>query len=223
MVNAVTLVPLRLGDDPRRNWLWDHTKPRLESLGLPLYTGDSTGEWARAEALNRASSAAGDWEVALIADADTIPDPGAIRRAIVWVLDTKGAARPHMERFMLTEAGTMEFLRRGPDGLDPQHYDKQYQGGGLLVVHRECWELVEGFDQRFVGWGREDSCFSLRALRRSSFDRLPGHCWHLWHARHKGGANSTSEHIYKRMLRNYAPDIENWARDKGLTNPSEIF
>lgn len=222
-MNAVTLVPLRLGEDQHRHWLWDHTLPALEGLGLPIYTGDSTGEWARAAALNNASAAAGDWEVALLADGDTIPDPDAIRRAIMWVQDTKGAARPHYDRYMLTQDGTLEFLRRGPDGLHPQHYDKQFQGGGLLVVHRECWEAVGGFDERLVGWGREDSVFNMRALRRSRWDRLPGECWHLHHPRHKGGANRQSEMIYQRMIRGYSKDIEAWARNQRLPSPQEIF
>lgn len=222
-MRAVTLVPLRLDEDPRRNWLWDHTKPSLEGLGLPIYTGDSIGEWARAAALNNASALAGDWEVALLADADTIPDPGSIRRAMAWVMDTKGAARPHMDRFMLTEEGTTEFLRRGASALQPNHYDVQYQGGGLMVVHRECWDLVEGFDERFVGWGREDSAFNLRCLRRSSWDRLPGFAWHLWHPRHKGGANSTSENLYNRLMRSYKDDIAEWARNQQLPSPKELF
>lgn len=222
MTDIVTLVPFR-GGEPRREFLWDHTKPILEEIGFPIHLGDSTGEWARAEAMNNASTSAGNWDVAILADADTIPDIDSIDRAISWVQSTRGAARPHMERWMLTESGTDKFLRLGREALVLEDYDKQWQGGGLLVVHRECWDKVGGFDERFVGWGREDTCFNLRALRRASWDRLPGDAWHLWHPRHKGGANRNSESIYNALLRGYKDDIEEWARDKGVTNPQEIF
>lgn len=223
MEKIVTLVPWR-GGEPRREWLWDCTQPALQGLGYPIYTGDSDGEWARAAAMNRASEAAGDWDIALLGDADTIPEMGSILRAVEWVKSTRGAARPHHNRWMLTEAGTLEFVRRGVEALKyPLHYDKQFFGGGLLVVHREAWEAAEGFDERFVGWGREDSCFNLRCLSRSTWDRLPGNAYHLWHPRHTEGASRTSEDMYRKMLRNYMPDIQEWNRDKGYPHPEEIF
>ena len=74
----VILVPWRGGDD-RREWLWDICRPWLERFGWPIFTGDSVGPWARAAAVNAAESAAeaaGGWDLALVADTDTIRRSG---------------------------------------------------------------------------------------------------------------------------------------------------
>lgn len=54
-------------------------------------------------------------------------------------------------------------------------------GGGLLVVSRDGWDRVGGYDERFVGWGHEDSVFNIALLLKAAWDRIPGSAWHLWH------------------------------------------
>jgi hypothetical protein len=97
-LKLVVLVPYRPNGGPvgeRYRWLWDHVRPRLEAIG-PVFTGEPRGEtWARAEAVNVAAERAGKWDVALIGDCDTVPEEHAVRRAVTWVQDTGGAARPH--------------------------------------------------------------------------------------------------------------------------------
>jgi hypothetical protein len=179
-VRCVTLVPWR-GGEPRREWCWDITRPSLEELGFPIFEGDSSGSWSRAGALNAASEAAGNWDIAFTADTDTIPEADAVRRAIAWVRSTGGAARPHLDRYLLTKEGTVRIARRGFAEIQPSDIDHSWPGGGLLVLTRQAWEAVGGYDESYVGWGFEDSQMTLSLLRHSSWDRLPGRAWHLWH------------------------------------------
>jgi predicted glycosyltransferase involved in capsule biosynthesis len=40
---------------------------------------------------------------------------------------------------------------------------------------------VGGFDERFVGWGHEDSSLNIQLLLKADWDRIPGEAHHLWH------------------------------------------
>ena len=56
--------------------------------------------------------------------------------------------------------------------------------GGNFAVERDVFEAVNGFDENYVGWGREDSDLRNR-LRLGGFQAVPLHlkarAYHLWH------------------------------------------
>ena len=180
MADVVTLVPWR-GGDAARERSWDVVRPTLEDLGHPLYTGDSRGKWARAAACNAAAAVAGDWDIALVTDADTILEPTAVHRAIERVSRTKAAARPHDRRWMLSLAATKVLMRHGIEALKPEHLRGSAPGGGALVIHREAWERVGGYDERFIGWGYEDSAMNISLAVTSGWELSEGQSYHLWH------------------------------------------
>lgn len=226
----VTLVPFRGGDD-RREWCWDVTRPALEALGYPLFTGAPKGEpWSRSEACNAAAEAAGDWEVALVADCDTIPDPAGIARAVAWVQSTRGGCRPHAERWMTTQEGALVLAQRGPAALNydararPRHLsNQQFKGGGLLVIHRDAFDKVGGYDEQFIGWGYEDSAMNIALLTQSRWDRLPGEAWHLWHSGKENSPRQESVQRYRQLIRDNKWAIDRWAQNQGLLRHQEIF
>lgn len=219
---VVTLVPWRGGDD-RREWCWDIARPSLERLGYPIFLGDSVGPWARAAAANAAAAAAGRWDAALVSDSDTICEPDAVRRAVAWVMDTGGGARPHGERWMLTKPGSVKFAQRGPSTLVPKDFSQRYPGGGLLVVSRAGWDAVGGFDERFVEWGREDSAMNISLLVAAAWHRLPGEAWHLWHRPHPVRVRAQSDQLYRSLLRNHAEAIRAWGANQGLLHPEQVL
>jgi len=203
----VVLVPLRI-DNLHRQFLWDSTVDYVNKLGLPIYTADSDGPWSRARAINKASVQAGPWDVAIIADADTVPDQEGISRSIDRAHETRGTVRPHNARRMLTLAGTIKFLRRGPSDLKREDFDKyDKQGGGLITVHRECWNELAGFNEDFVEWGHEDSEFNFRCIRHRSFDIVPGTVYHLWHPRPVQDLNLFK---YRQLIEEYRLDVAQW-------------
>lgn len=221
----VILVPWRGGED-RREWLWDVCRPWLERFGWPIFCGDSVGPWARAGAVNaaeRAAEAAGGWDLALVADTDTIPDPGSILRAMDWIRSTGGAARPHAERWMLTREGSLIAAQMGPSAIKPEHLGKQFAGGGLLCLTHAAWDAVEGFDETFIGWGYEDSAMTMALMRESTWDRLPGQAWHLWHPAEQNKPRRDSVNRYRALLKENHDVIENWSRNKGLRAPAEVI
>ena len=91
--------------------------------------------------------------------------------------------RPHDRLWNLNKIRSRTAGQLGVDRLHLHPKHPQLLGGGLLVIHREAWEKVGGYDERFVGWGHEDSDFHTRLLAEASWDRISGQAWHLHHPR----------------------------------------
>lgn len=221
--NVVILVPYRPAGD-RHRWLYDMVRPELERFGWPIVEGTCEGErWARAPAVNDAARKAGRWDVAFIADCDTIPDHEGIFRAVTWVRSTGGGARPHDERYMLTAVGSIVAVQRGVEALEPKHFERQWAGGGLDVVTREAFDAVGGFDERYKGWGYEDSEFHVQLVAHARWDRLPGECWHLWHPTNDNKPDPASIAMFRETQAKHKPALDRWAANKGLRKPMAVF
>ena len=202
----VTLVPWRPGNSIReQNWEW--TRPHLEALGYPIFLGDRRGPWARAAACNEAARLAGAWDVALVADADTIPEAEAVHRAVGIVSTIPGAIRPHDRLWNLNRAQSMTLGKKGFAKLHLPRGQRRLLGGGLLVISRAAWEKVGGYDERFIGWGHEDSALHTTLLAEAHWDRIEGQAWHLYHPRDN---TNTPERMANRQM---MVDIQNQYRD----------
>jgi hypothetical protein len=177
-VRVVVLIPWRGGDELREQ-SWDVVRPHLERLGWDLYAGDAEGEWSRGAAINAMALQAGSWDVAVIGDADTVPERSALMKAISQVRRTGGGCRPHDQLFRLTPSGSIAFAQG--KALEERHIDKLHPGGGYLVVARDGWDRVGGYDESFVGWGHEDTAFNVMLLAKADWDRTAGRAWHLFH------------------------------------------
>jgi hypothetical protein len=191
-VRAVILIPYRDGGDDRRAQLWDWTQFFLAQIGWPIVMGDGAGEFSRSAAVNDAARRAGEWDVALIGDADTVQQPDAAWRGARAALQ-HGACVPWTHRIKLSEQGTDQLVRRGPSAVtweqrDPRDPTRPWGGGGTICVARSAWDVVGGFDQRYSGYGNEDLAF-LAAVETlcigNGAPREHGLLWHLWHRPHK--------------------------------------
>lgn len=178
-MNVVTLVPFR-GGDFHREASWARVAPELKELGYLITLGNSDGPWSRAAACNNAARAAQPWDIALIADSDTLLEKDAVELAIEVVAGTRGAARPHNRRWLLSLANTQKVLRGHP--VSPGMLTHSAPGGGALVVHRDAWNKVGGYDESFVEWGHEDSALNISLVTQVRWQLLPGNAYHLWHS-----------------------------------------
>lgn len=103
------------------------------------------------------------------------------------------------------------------DKLTKQHLSERYYGlwfklklrrigpklrGGLLAIHTEDYIKVNGFDEKFIGWGNEDDDMGRRLHKsgivgRNAFiDEYPIHLWHPPH--HVDGERVNKEYTIKR-------------------------
>lgn len=193
---VVILVPYR-GGDTVRAMAWQFTFKHLEGFGWPIYSADSTGDWNRSEAINRSSRAADEdkpWDIAVIADADTIHKPDEFRNGVAWAAKLQTLVVPWQIRHKLSPRGSENFYERGISGFEVADLDLSDPTrrrmpvlfrGGTTVVPRTVWERVGGFDEGFVGWGHEDVAFRVAAstLTPGRVNELTGTIWHLHHAR----------------------------------------
>jgi hypothetical protein len=198
-VNVRFLVPWR-SDGEYRDKLWGFTRARWEKdfPDFPIVVGSSPdGAFNRSAAINNAAE--GDWDVAVVLDADVMCEPDQVRRAIVtaattghltFAFDEYRGLTPHMTAKVLSDELPLNRWSPEPQWQSPEVWNKgvrfrsKVHESSVVVCRRELWDLIGGFDERFVGWGQEDVAFA-QACRVLAGDtiRIPGPVWHLWHAR----------------------------------------
>lgn len=168
--------------EPTRERAWSFTRRWYEPLGLDLHVADSPGVFSKARSLNIAAEEAGDWDVAVVLDADCIVPLVQVRRAVNFVATTGRSAWPFRSYRRLTRESTRLVLGgASPDGLP---YGKAYPGddGGAFVVPRRLWEWLGGLDPRLIVWGGEDNLLAAAARCLSGEPAATrGSAYHLWH------------------------------------------
>ena len=194
-MNVVILVPRR-DDNGYRDMLWAWTRRQWEAdhPGWPIIEGYHTdGLFNRSKAVNLAARMAGDWDVAVIIDADVTIDGERVREAVDLADLTKMMVLPHSTRYNLSRKAS-EAVRRGALALsdDPKftqrHAHRTYNEANghpsvssVVVVSRRQWDDVGGFDEEFRGWGYEDTAFHAACQTFGGVTRLDGGVFHFWH------------------------------------------
>ena len=186
---TVLLVPFS-SKDPSRIRIWQHVDSWIkQTLDYPLYIGEHWPEipltYNLSLARNHAAQLAGDWDVAVIHDADTVISPKQIELGVKAAYLTGAVTYPYTERWELDFEGTNMLL--ADESSDWQSHMRQHTRnqplGGCIIVRRDLWDLVRGFDSGFVGWGHEDGAFATACeiLSGKRLQRIPGRSLHLEH------------------------------------------
>lgn len=187
-MNVVILVPRR-ADGGHRDMLWEFCRRRWDQHfpDWPIFEGHhDDGPFNRSAALNHAARDAGEWDVAVVIDADVLAHPPAVRDAVDVAAATGRMVVSHDERVMLNRQGTTKVL----DGFSGSWRHRTMvetvftdSVSCCVAVPRALWDLVGGFDERFSGWGYEDSAFELAAvtLTGKPYVRLSSELFHLHH------------------------------------------
>lgn len=179
--------------DPYRlasfNWLLKRYEETLYPTEVCIGT-NADESFNRSKARNAAfKKSTGDY--LLIADADTMFDTAQIYMGVERVRATDTWVLPYSYYYNLSQHHSEQivaadpWMSTGELGLPPTEYEHKIEDSpaGLLVMKREHFEAVGGYDERFEGWGAEDNAFrlALEAIVGGAL-RLPGFdCYHLWH------------------------------------------
>lgn len=188
-MRVAVFVPRR-GDGGHRDKLWEFCRAWwLERHpNWPIYVGRSPdGPFNRSAAVNDAAAQAGDWEVGIVLDADVIVNPEAVYDSVATATRTGKLVITHTRRVDLTRRGTEMVMNgyRGPWTKRPvQGRVWDVSESSCVVVPRALWEKVGGFDERFRGWGYEDTAFRFLCEREAGpVIKIDGDVFHLWHER----------------------------------------
>jgi predicted glycosyltransferase involved in capsule biosynthesis len=198
--NIAFIIPY-WGTDPYRKqafeYLQQHIWREFEGWDSVVYTRGGQSQ-SRSVCRNELATMALDAgaEILVFIDADSIPSSGAIQGALSTVMLRKSWLLPYTTYYNLTQEGSRTFMDSPPwsfwraedeyeyeyvfPGPDPR--DRPASVGGSVIVHKEAWEKVKGYDERFRGWGGEDRAFAY-ALETMTGDllRYPSPIYHLWH------------------------------------------
>lgn len=107
--------------------------------------------------------------VIIVADADTIPDYGALHQAlndlrpgeVIWPYQTFRHIPP-------------EWANRSDLLAAPVDRIYHHSVGGVFLCHRDTYWQLGGMDERFQGWGFDDNAFHAVAQTLATVRRLPG-------------------------------------------------
>lgn len=201
-MRVVVLVPRREGK-PDRDLLWAYVRDRWQTWHPEwgVFEGHhDTGLFNRAAAINRAAGYADweqaePWDVAVIIDADVLLDPDRCREGVALALETGRMVLPFNVRYDLNQRGTDKIIRDDYRGSWKPYVHRTYTEmvSGVVIVTRQLWDAVGGFDESFVGWGFEDNAFAsaCQTFAGQAERKMPGELWHLYHATASEGKRGT--------------------------------
>ncbi|KAA0101257.1 hypothetical protein CIW49_07185 [Mycolicibacterium sp. P1-18] len=184
------LVPYR-PDGGRRDQLWTFTHAWLEARhpDYAIYVGASPeGLFNRSAAINAAAVEAGDWDVAVVCDSDTVVPAAQLEEAVATAHRT-GLLTSALSKVVELSRESTDLLLSGVDAdvtrlkKDRTRTKDDMTQSSVLAVPRSLWDAVGGFDEEFCGWGCEDNAFWLAATVFGGGDpiRVQGSAFHLWH------------------------------------------
>lgn len=184
------LIPFRAPEGSWRAALRETTARMWAEIGIePVYGTDGRREgepWCAAAAFNDARRRArGD--VLAVFGCDHVPP----RREFLDDLEAELQTRPWVKVFEATRELTEETTRAVmagapvPDAPEPgeRPMDSCF---GIVAMRAEVWDRLRGYDEKFEGWGYEDTALLLELRTHYPHGRQDGrgHVVSLWHPRY---------------------------------------
>ncbi len=193
------IIPYRLdGAHRQKIFSWILRRYRLlfpaPQFELCLAEDKNTAFYKTKTVNEAARQATGD--IFILADADIFYDPRIIHQSIdlianrgkQWVMPYtyyRPLTKPYTERYLQSNPGAAIKVSSHPDQLKRQiKYVIKNSPAGLIAITKKAFFELGGYDERFQGWGCEDTAFySLADCVLHPAVRLNETIYHLWHPR----------------------------------------
>jgi predicted glycosyltransferase involved in capsule biosynthesis len=181
---------------------------------------DSAGTWVdfnKSKSTNEAVWAS-TGDNLLITDIDVIMGKEDIERA-VKMLDDYSMIQMVEKLVNLNRKTSERILKEKPTSKMPYLNEKRqaivirkdYDMNGWHLVKKRTFFEVGGFDERFVGWGSEDTAFvcSVATMSDKPFKRLDNTVAHLWHEKDKDRRKKRNSSYSGELARQYLDAMHN--------------
>jgi predicted glycosyltransferase involved in capsule biosynthesis len=212
MAKISVIVPFKTDNGPRaKAFVW--LKKRYQTLFIKKFSDlevcfniSSDESFCKPKIINEAVKGS-HGEIIAIADADILYDPEILFQAANLLKKGSPWVIPYVRVLDLKPLATKRVLKFKPSipvsviHIKPSEVCSiRYGVGGLIVLLRKSFDEVGGFDERFKGWGREDSAFrhTMDAIC-GKYNRIKVDLYHLWHPKvgQKSPNLPDNDQIYK--------------------------
>jgi len=185
----VPMLVARRNDGGHRDRLWRFLQSNFWGSRRVVEGYHKDGPFNRSLGLNIASTLAGNWHVAVFIDSDAYIDWKRLHEAIDLAVKEQKVVLPFNRVVELNDWTTEQVLKTGnllwtpePDQIDRIRTEEMQTQSLFVVVPRNIYEQINGFDEKFVGWGGEDNAFYHAAkIVGGDVLRMEGDVFHLWH------------------------------------------
>ncbi len=196
------------------DWIKAWAESRYETVAV---IQPQNAKFSKSKMINRGVTGKLDNRIIVLLDADSFVCDESLASAIKLAEDHPGIIYPFNRLARLNQRQTEAVLKLTP-AIDVAANLKFESAsvrspGGIVVVHSDTFRQVNGMDERFGGWGGEDSAFKIaveRVVAKST--RIDGTLFHLNHRKNSFRPVSNRK-LYKRYLR--SKNIENLIVEPG--------
>ena len=185
------LIPFRDTGDriDQLNWLQERWSKLFPEAEVIIESDDGQDPFSKTIAVNRAFKKASS-DIIAIVDADVWLDPKILKDSAEAIRSGKSVwVRPCETVYRLDKDFTMNLISFSPDTAFPLVKEENCERitgtvGLVCVFSREQFEAVGGMDERFRGWGWEDTVWNITLDGIfGKADLWPHIVYHLWHPR----------------------------------------
>ncbi len=178
---------------------------------FPVYCADSVSRvFSPAEARNNAAQMAGNWDVAIFHDADTIAHPEAVAQAVDIAAHSMQMVVAGDSHMYCDQASSARIMRSGIP-MFPRPAEFGINGiyerpcSGVFAVHRKVFDKVGGYVETLQGWGYEDLVFlQMCGIFAAGNTWVPGHITlHMWHPESPRNSETTRNKAVWQTLTRY--------------------
>lgn len=204
-------------------WVKRFYEKYLPDVEICIGEGECQGnQFSRSIAINNAAKQA-KRDIFAIVDNDIFYDPEIIPKAIK-LLDEHPWVIPFEKKHFINRESTNSLLNLAPKwpiSIElEKHTPDKMKKSGLVIVPRDKFEIVKGFDERFCGWGGEDTAFvyAMNTLC-GKYVSLDAEIYHLWHSH--GGQKAHGNPYFqenKKLIRRYRHATRNTGEMEKLIN-----
>lgn len=153
-------VPYRSDNDQRdRNWMYANAILWDTIDWAKIILGESPGGPFNISAARNDAARKVDWDVAIFADADSLVSEDTLGAAVAEARESQQPVLPHSRWVNVRQDEVHPLLERGWIPFDPKRTVVSGTKGSVIVLPRAAYDAVNGFDERFQGWGWEDTAF----------------------------------------------------------------